>query len=540
MFSPLSAKDLLDEKSTNDLSINILGKTDSGFSISLESAGASHLPLTAGETPIIGTAGADYLSQPGITDDSLFGLQGADTLLSYGGVDVLFGGTGDDLLYSGNLADWLYGDGGNDTLYGEDGWDVLYADNEAGIDGDDDTSRNLLIGGAGGNVLIGSRGRDTLFGGDDQDSLAGGGGADWLQAGNGADIFLIDLSSNANQVSSFTAADTIADFSLSEGDTLSFGLIGGMLAGPNGPFPLVWRGSLLAPAGPISGLALPGHDLGAGYLQAWLLAPDAASTRSGGWVVIDLDQNGLLGTPDIMFRLQAGDLDSGLLFTAADPQSFTAWAGASGNDVLRARASGSQLLGLGGADVLLGANGNDCLSGGDSSDTLAGDAGDDQLWGGAGDDWLLGGHGDDMLHAAGPKNMEIDDPAAENRLEGEHGKDTLYGSLGSDCLLGGTGDDFLIGDNGADTLEGGDGNETLLGGAGSDSLIGGSGADTVNGGLGNDTIVYGETSDRLDGDDGVDWLVISDSLLINLGLVENQANSGVQSMREDLLQQIES
>lgn len=526
MFSPRSAKDLLDGNLTNDLSTNTLGKTDSGFSVSLESTSASSLVATAGETPIIGTAGDDFLSIPGMTDDSLFGLQGADTLISSGGVDILFGGTGDDLFYSGNLADWLYGDGGNDTLYGEDGWDILCADNEVGIEGDDETSRNLLVGGSGGDILIGSRGRDTLLGGDDQDSLAGGGGADWLQGGNGADIFLIDLSINTNQVSSFAAADTIADFSLAEGDVLSFGLIGGMLAGPNGPVPLVWRGSLSAPSGPIPGLALPGDDLGAGYLQAWLLTPDAASTRNGGWVVIDLDQNGLLGTPDIIFRLQAADLDSGLLFTAADPQSFAAWAGASGSDVLQARASGSQLLGLGGADVLLGGNGNDCLSGGDGQDTLAGDAGDDQVWGGTGDDWLLGGDGDDLLYASGPGVMEIDNPDAANRLEGENGNDSLYGSLGLDYLLGGSGNDFLSGDAGTNTLEGGTGNDTLLGGIGSDSMIGGSGADSLNGGAGNDTLIYGEIADRLDGGDGFDWLVISNGLSINLSMAENQVSGG--------------
>jgi len=149
MFSHLSAKDLLDAKLTNDLSRNSLGKIDFGFCNTLEGAGTSPLSSSTGEIPLIGTDGDDHLSRTGVTDDSIFGLQGADTLLSYGGVDILFGGADDDLLLGGNLADWLYGDGGNDTLYGEDGWDILYADNEADIDGDDNTSRNLLIGGAG-------------------------------------------------------------------------------------------------------------------------------------------------------------------------------------------------------------------------------------------------------------------------------------------------------------------------------------------------------------------------------------------------------
>ena len=526
MFSPLSANSFSHGNSKNDFSEITSINTYSNSSIFHKDTGTLSSAPLPGETPIVGTGGDDYLSKFGITDDTLFGLQGADTLLSHGGVDILFGGAGDDLLYGGALADWLYGDGGNDTLYGEDGWDVIYADNESSVEGDDEASRNLLIGGAGADTLSGSRGRDTLLGGNDQDSLSGGGGADWLEGGSGADSFLINLSSSPSAISSFNAADTIADFSLSEGDTLSFGLRGGMLDGPNGPTALVWRGSLLAPGGPTLGLVLPGEDLGTAYLQAWLLILDSALAHNGGWVVIDLDQNGSLGTADIMFWLQASDLDAGLLFTAADTQSFAAWAGASGDDVLQARASGSQVFGLGGADVILGGNGNDCLFGGESSDTVAGDVGDDQLWGGSGNDWLLGGDGHDALYASGIGISPNDEEDASNTLEGEAGNDSLYGSSGSDCLLGGSGSDSLKGNDGADTLEGGFGNDTLLGGAGSDSLIGGNGSDSIDGGDGNDTIVYGETSDRLDGGDGLDWLVISTSLSIDLSVSENQAIGG--------------
>jgi Ca2+-binding RTX toxin-like protein len=52
----------------------------------------------SGTAPFIGTAGDDLLSVPGITDDSIFGLDGNDTLLGFGGVDQLFGGSGNDCL----------------------------------------------------------------------------------------------------------------------------------------------------------------------------------------------------------------------------------------------------------------------------------------------------------------------------------------------------------------------------------------------------------------------------------------------------------
>ncbi|MFM7691249.1 MAG: calcium-binding protein, partial [Alphaproteobacteria bacterium] len=243
----------------------------------------------SGTAPFVGTAGDDLLSVPGITDDSLFGLDGNDTLLGFGGVDQLFGGSGNDCLDGGDLADGLQGNSGDDTLLGGNGWDILFADDQTGIN-DNETSRNLLIGGDGDDMLFGGYGRDTLYSGNGADFLSGGAGADWLQGGAGADLFFINLSANPQLISGFGAADTIADFSLSEGDILSFGLVDGQLTGPNGVAPLIWRGSLVAPAGPQSGLALPGDDLGFGYIQAWLLTPSSEVTATGGWIVIDLDQ----------------------------------------------------------------------------------------------------------------------------------------------------------------------------------------------------------------------------------------------------------
>ncbi|MBM3587787.1 MAG: hypothetical protein FJX33_08265 [Alphaproteobacteria bacterium] len=61
----------------------------------------------SGTFPPIRTAGDDFLSTPGITDDSLAGLAGQATLLGFGGVDQLSGGTGNDWLDGGDLADGL-------------------------------------------------------------------------------------------------------------------------------------------------------------------------------------------------------------------------------------------------------------------------------------------------------------------------------------------------------------------------------------------------------------------------------------------------
>jgi Ca2+-binding RTX toxin-like protein len=354
----------------------------------------------SGIEPLIGTSGNDLLSIPGITDDNLFGLDGQDTLFGFGGVDQLFGGSGNDWLDGGDLADGLQGNSGDDTLLGGNGWDILFADDPVGMN-DDENSRNLLIGAHGDDLLFGGYGRDTLDGGNEADFLSGGIGADSLHGGVGADLFFINLSASPNQISGFAGADTIADFSPTEGDILSFGLVDGQLTGPNGVAPLIWRGSLAAPDGPETGLALPGDDLGAEYIQAWLLMRTSEVTATGGWIVIDLDQNGSLGAADVLIEVRSPHLLPDRVFAAFEAGSFFGLAGTAGGEVLEARPSGSRLFGLGGADVLLGRSGNDWLSGGDGQDTLAGDASDDQLWGGSGDDWLLGGDGNDLIRIYG-------------------------------------------------------------------------------------------------------------------------------------------
>lgn len=480
----------------------------------------------SGTSPPIGTAGDDFLSVPGVTDDSLAGLGGNDTLLGFGGVDQLSGGTGNDWLDGGDLADALQGDAGDDTLLGGNGWDVMFADAPSGSSGDTATSRNLLRGEAGDDVLLGAHGRDTLDGGDGQDILNGGGGADWLFGGNDADTFLIDLSGNPGLASNFLAADTIADFSRTQGDVISFGLSNGVLQGAYGPAPLIWRGTLQTNSGPVAGLALPGAELGLGYLQAWYIPAANTDTEPGGWIVIDLDQDDALGTNDLLIRLVTSSFVPGNFYASATPGSFAGMAGSENDDALSAIASGSRLFGLGGADLLLGEAAADWFSGGADADSIFGLGGADQLWGGAGDDWLQGGNGHDALYADGPTLDDADAPEAANLLEGEAGNDSLFGGAGQDRLLGGDGDDFLYGADGADILEGSIGHDWLIGGDGGDSLVGGAGADTLEGGGGDDRLILQDATDRLDGGDGYDWLILSTGLFIDLGLEENQVTNG--------------
>ena len=482
--------------------------------------------VTNNNGSFVGTSGHDFLSSPGVTDDSLAGLAGNDTLLGFGGVDQLSGGEGNDSLNGGDLADDLQGDAGNDTLLGGNGWDVLWADGQTGTSKDNSAARNLLRGEAGDDVLRGGLGRDTLEGGDGQDILNGGGGADWLLGGNDADIFLIDLSLEPSLASNFLAADTIADFSRAQGDSISFGLSNGVLDGALDPAPLIWRGALQTNGGPVAGLALPGEDLGLGYLQAWYLPAGSTDTTPGGWIIIDLDQDNTLSTADLMIRCVTTIFTPENFYSWAVPGSFAGMAGTDNDEVISASVSESRLFGLGGADLLLGAAATDWLFGGAGADTLSGLGADDQLWGGAGDDWLYGGDGNDALYADGPTFDDMDGVEATNYLDGEAGNDSLFGSFGLDRLLGGGGLDLLFGADGADTLDGGAGNDWLIGGDGADSLIGGNGADTLEGGVGDDRLLLQDANDWLDGGDGFDWLILSMGIFIHLGLSENQAGNG--------------
>ena len=113
--------------------------------------------------------------------------------------------------------DTLVGGAGNDTLVGGAGNDLLQ-----GGTGDD-----LLIGGAGNDTLVGGPGHDTLRGGDGDDTLVVG-ARDVAFGDAGADRFVVTDSLISNWVALARSgqivqfADTIRDFKLSEGDSLSF------------------------------------------------------------------------------------------------------------------------------------------------------------------------------------------------------------------------------------------------------------------------------------------------------------------------------
>ncbi len=187
-------------------------------------------PLPDGSPPVSATGGAgnDKLTsiggpavlRGGPGDDRLTGSDtGADRLFGDAGTDILRGRVGDDLLDGGTGPDILDGGPGFDTVsYGDDArtagvevsLDGLCNDGASvdtrpaapvnvgpvdgcspnGVDRDNVTDVETVVGTRFADVLVGSRGPDQLFGLGGGDLLDGQRGADTFNAGTGADTIL--------------------------------------------------------------------------------------------------------------------------------------------------------------------------------------------------------------------------------------------------------------------------------------------------------------------------------------------------------------
>jgi hypothetical protein len=131
---------------------------------------------------VFGNAGADKItikpSMPATLGVSVFGGNGADTIIGGPGNDTLNGGNGKDSITAGSGDDLLIGGKGPDTLIAGSGIDSL-----KGGKGDDSllggAANDSLRGGAGDNILHGGTGDTTFFAvNGEADTLFGGGGND--------------------------------------------------------------------------------------------------------------------------------------------------------------------------------------------------------------------------------------------------------------------------------------------------------------------------------------------------------------------------
>ena len=177
--------------------------TVSNFENVTGSAYNDTLTGSSGNNVIEGGAGNDTIDAAGGTDTASYANAGSGVTVSLAnGSAQNTGGAGTDTLSN---FESLTGSGFADTLTGS-------------------TGNNTITGGDGNDTIYGNSGTDTLRGGNGNDTLSGQAGTDTLYGESGADIFAFEVAS------AFANQDTIADFSIGDGDALD---IAALLVGWN-------------------------------------------------------------------------------------------------------------------------------------------------------------------------------------------------------------------------------------------------------------------------------------------------------------------
>ena len=495
----------------------------------------------AGNDTITGTANADNISG-GTGDDTLSGGDGNDTLAGGDGNDAIDAGAGDDSVNGGIGADIVHLGAGNDvfdgvaaadgadTIYGEDGNDTVWAG-----DGDD-----WIDGGAGDDSLKGENDNDTIYGGTGSDHVQGDAGNDILYGG-GPNL-IVNGSFENPDVASWGAFSSISGWTASSGSVEVMDNNNGSGTASDG------QQFLEMDAGwSVDGIY---QDVQTEAGQSYMLSLDIAA-RSGA----------ALSTNTVQVYW------NGTLVDTIDPASV-AWethtltvVGTGGNDRLEFREPS------GDNDSYGGLIDNVSLSVVDTGlNDVHGNSGDDTIYGGHGTDWMFGDTGNDTFHAslgtdliydsAGTDTIAFEGRAQDYEISqslttsgeisvtavataeiegtavfqqheieslqfsdrtispasiqtGTTGVDNWTGGAGDDLYSGNNGNDVLHGANGNDIIAGGSGDDTLYGDAGNDGLHGGAGNDIIYGGTGDDTLAGGTGNDTLYGEDGSDLFLFA-------------------------------
>lgn len=366
--------------------------------------------------------------------DTIYGMDGNDTIRLNGTGSTGYGGKGSDTYYAGSDDTLVeYENEGTDTVITNGNYtlsehiEILRFANFWGGTGTGNAQNNTMYSGSfQSNHLLGMAGNDTLFGGRGRDTLDGGTGDDHLYGGDGDHTYIVD-----------SAQDLVVEEENSGVDSV--------------------------------------------YATYW----DTTMTlyeHVENLVLMGIED--LPGTGNGLANALTGNTGNNLLD------------GLDGNDGLWGMDGQDKLMGGRGADRLYGGNGDDSLHGSVGQDKLFGGAGNDSLYGEGSNDRLNSGLGDDYL-VGGTGLDTLDAGAGNDVLDGGEGSDELWGATGRDTLLGGNGNDTLHGGNWADFLYGGDGDDILHGGQSNDTLFGGTGTDrfSFEAGDGKDTVVDFARSD---------------------------------------------
>src|SRR5580765_1036161 len=372
---------------------------------------------------------------------------------------VISGGAGDDDFSAvGNLAALtnltLDGGAGNDTIRGGNGAD-------------------LLIGGDGNDFIDGNQGNDTaqMGAGDDTFQWDPGDGSDIVEGGDGSDTMLfnganiaevMDVSANGSRTL-FTRNIGTITMDLNDVERIDVNALGGAdvitVHDMRGTDVTQVNVNLGAVGGAGDGAAdqviveaTSGNDsvevAGSGNSNT-VLGLAAATTVTNSDTGDQLIINGLAGNDMLsMSATQAGQVP--VVFEGGDGNDTALVHGGDGADSFAIAANGTR------AHV---------------------DAGNLHLDVGTTESLVIsGGAGDDEFSAVG--NLAA---LTNLTLDGGAGNDTIRGGNGADLLIGGDGNDFIDGNQGNDTAQMGAGDDTFQWdpGDGSDIVEGQAGFDTM-------------------------------------------------------------
>jgi Ca2+-binding RTX toxin-like protein len=407
------------------------------------------------------------------------------------------GGTGNDTILGGNGADFLIAGDGNDFVDGNQGNDVA------------------LLG--AGNDLF------QWDPGDGSDVIEGQAGVDTLRF-NGSNINEnIAVSPNGGRAIFFRDVASIA-MDLNDIERIEFNALGGAdnvvvnnLSGTDVKQVAIDLG--LAGAGDLQTdfVTFTGSDAGtainvglAGKLVSVSGLPYQATIANG-------------ETTDTIKAVGLGGNDILTVSAAAAAAIIVNLDGGAGNDTVNGSILGDSLFG--GAD-------NDRLTGGKGDDQMFGDAGDDRFIHNTGDgtDLMEGGDGTDTVEINGSNAAEVFTFTANGTrirfdelspapfvLDIDTAENLLLKAGGGDDSISATGNLAALAKF---TIDGGAGNDTILGTNGADTIFGGNGNDFVDGQQGNDIAFLGAGNDLFqwdpgDGSDIVEGQSGTDTLLFN-------------------------
>jgi Ca2+-binding RTX toxin-like protein len=238
--------------------MTVVAATDNGLSMNAAAAFTATTAIPgqtitgSGKVDILrGSTGADVINA-GAGNDNIFGSRGADNINGGDGTDtystsatqiaanIQGAGTGESIGLAINLGDtavtalavnvamgttvglsassaslaagtaqYVFG---TQLAFNTTSADTLTSIENITLAGN---GNNFVVGSAAANVIVGGAGVDVINGGAGNDTITGGAGIDALTGGDGADTFVMTAAIAAN-------ADNISDFTVSQGDVLSF------------------------------------------------------------------------------------------------------------------------------------------------------------------------------------------------------------------------------------------------------------------------------------------------------------------------------